>query len=149
MEESVEEFFGHSKNSLDSKGRVFVPVEFRKALLPEDGLTYVLTRGPETCVLMFAYSVWNMLIKDLKEKSYQDKSVRDRLRALSITTKKVTLDQQGRILLPKELMEYSRIEKEVLFIAFFDKIELWNPEIFEKYSLEGNIPKTGFDILKL
>lgn len=149
MEESVEDFFGHYKNSLDNKGRVFVPVEFRKALLPEDNLTYVLTRGPENCILMFSYSVWNELIKDLKDKSYQDKSVRDRLRSLSITTKKVTLDQQGRIILPKELMEYAGIEKEVLFIAFFDKIELWNPEIFEKYTQEGNIPKTGFDILKL
>lgn len=149
MEESVEEFFGHSRNSLDSKGRVFVPVELRKALLPEDNLTYVLTRGPESCILMFAYSIWIDLIKDLKNKSYHDKSVRDRLRALSITTKKVTLDNQGRIILPKEFLDYASIEKEVLFISFFDKIEMWSPEIFEQYAQNGNIPKTGFDILKL
>uniref|UniRef100_A0A7C4U7C7 Transcriptional regulator MraZ n=1 Tax=candidate division WOR-3 bacterium TaxID=2052148 RepID=A0A7C4U7C7_UNCW3 len=148
MEESVEEIFGHSRNTLDNKGRVFVPVEFRKALLPEDNMSYVLTRGPESCILMFPYSVWAELIKDLRNRSYKDKSVRDHLRALSITSKTVTLDPQGRIIIPKELLEYAGIEKDVLFIGFFDKIEIWNPSFFEKYSKE-NIPKSGFDILKL
>ncbi len=145
----MEEFLCHSRNSLDSKGRVFVPAELRKALLQEDNMSYVLTRGPENCILMFSYSIWNELIKDLKGKSYQDKGVRDKLRVLSLTTKKVTLDQQGRIIIPKDLLDYAGIVKDVLFIAFFDKIELWAPENFEKYSQEGNIPKTGFDILRL
>ncbi|HET6511167.1 MAG TPA: division/cell wall cluster transcriptional repressor MraZ, partial [Candidatus Kapabacteria bacterium] len=51
-------------------------------------------------------------------------------------SEEVVLDSQFRLLLPKSLMEFAEIQKEVFFIGVLDHIELWNPENFRKY-LEG------------
>ena len=43
------------------------------------------------------------------------------------------LDSQSRILVPQNLIEYAKIEKEVLILGALKKIEVWNPKIFEEY----------------
>jgi MraZ protein len=45
----------------------------------------------------------------------------------------VTLDNQSRIMIPRNLLEFAKIEKEVLMIGTLDKIEIWNPDIYEQY----------------
>jgi MraZ protein len=43
------------------------------------------------------------------------------------------LDTQSRLLIPKNLIEYAEISKEVLILGNIKKIELWNPKNYEDY----------------
>lgn len=43
------------------------------------------------------------------------------------------LDGQSRIILPKELMQYAKIENDVFILGAFDRIEVWNPNEYKKY----------------
>lgn len=43
------------------------------------------------------------------------------------------LDGQSRIILPKELMQYAKIENNVFIIGVFDRIEVWNPDEYTNY----------------
>ena len=47
-------------------------------------------------------------------------------------------DQQGRIIIPKEHLDYAQIKEEVLIVGLGSRIELWNPELFDK-SIEDDL----------
>ena len=44
-----------------------------------------------------------------------------------------TLDAQSRILIPHSLIKFAQIEKDVLILGALQKIEVWNPKLYEEY----------------
>lgn len=44
-----------------------------------------------------------------------------------------TIDSQARILVPQALLQYAKIDKEVLILGALKKIELWNPKVYADY----------------
>ena len=48
-----------------------------------------------------------------------------------------TLDSQSRILIPHSLIKFAQIEKDVLILGALQKIEVWNPKLYEKYINEA------------
>ena len=54
------------------------------------------------------------------------------------------MDVQSRILVPSPLIEYAKIEKEVLILGALKKIEVWNPKVYEEYLLQS--PQTYEEI---
>jgi MraZ protein len=53
----------------------------------------------------------------------------------------VELDGAGRLLLPKNLMEYAGLEKDIVLVSAIDKLEIWDKtkyqEFFETFSPEA------------
>ncbi len=127
-------FIGNDVHSVDHKGRVFVPAKFRSVLSKDDEGSFYIARGFETSLLLFPLSGWNEFVKELSNKRYSQKSIREAIRAFSYAAELLSMDSQGRIVLPGALRDYSRIENEVFFLGAIDKIELWSPSVYEKYS---------------
>ena len=127
-------FIGNDIYSVDHKGRVFIPAKFRAVLTKKDEGSFYVVRGFETSLLLFPLSGWNEFVKDLSGKKYSQKSIREAIRAFSYAAELLSMDSQGRVILPKELRDYSRIEDEVFFLGAINKIELWSPVVYEKYS---------------
>jgi len=134
-------------HSMDHKGRVFIPAKYRKLLVPEDNLTMVITRGLDRNLLLFPYTVWNRYVEKLLQLPYSNRDVRNRIRVLTSRAEELSIDSQGRIMLPRQLLEYAGIKKEVLFIGMLDKVELWNPEIYSEFEKENMSIEDGFEIL--
>lgn len=42
-------------------------------------------------------------------------------------------DSQSRLLVPKKLVEFAEIEKEVLILGMNKYIEVWNPQSYDEY----------------
>ncbi len=127
-------FIGNDIHSVDHKGRVFIPAKFRSVLTKEDKNGFYIARGFETSLLLFSLSRWNEFVKELSDRKYSQKSIREAIRAFSYGAERLSMDSQGRVVLPKELRDYSKIEDEVFFLGAIDKIELWSPAVYEKYS---------------
>ena len=53
----------------------------------------------------------------------------------------VELDSAGRLLLPKNLMEYAGLERDIVLVSAIDKIEIWDKikyqQFFETFSPEA------------
>ena len=45
----------------------------------------------------------------------------------------VVLDGQGRVGLMKPLIEYAGLSDRALIIGAMDRIEIWDPDVFDKY----------------
>ena len=125
---------------MDAKGRFLLPVGFKKQM-PETGAEpFVLNRGFEKCLSLYTTKSWKPLFSDLSKLNDFDPKVRQFKRYFLNGATQVELDKAGRILLPKNLMEYAGLDKEIVLVSAIDKIEIWDKvkyqEFFETFSPE-------------
>ena len=97
-------FWGESEHSIDDKGRLILPKEYR-AMLGEE---CVLTRGPDHVVLVFAGAVWSQL----EARLYGDLlgSPSRILQRLFSCRQAVRMDARARVSIPKVLRDWANIE---------------------------------------
>jgi len=124
--------WGRVKNNLDSKGRVSLPARFRR----DDVEYYVLNQGFDGCLFLFTPEQYEKTLEKIQEGSRNKKAVRHYMRKWTMYATDVWLDQQGRLLIPAELLKIARLKKEVIFQGTNERIELWDPEAQEKYFSE-------------
>ncbi len=126
-------FKGQFTYSIDSKGRISIPAKLRRHVSAEANDTFVMTRSTSVCIDIYPLDQW-LLIEEKLNKLNQFKPDDIRFtRTILLFASEDTLDSQSRILIPQNLIEYAKIEKEVLILGALKKIEVWNPKIFEEY----------------
>ena len=126
-------FKGQAEYSVDNKGRVAIPAKMRNALHPEANSTFVVTRGFEKCVFLYPQNRWQEMEGEIGKLNMYRPEARDFIRIILMWAEDVALDAQGRIGLPKPLMEYAGITDRALILGAFDHVEIWDPVIFEQY----------------
>ena len=128
-------FYGEYRHSLDQKGRVIIPSKFREGL----GDRFILTKGLEECLFAYSSEEWNNLELKLKSLPFTDKNVRAFVRFFFSGATECELDKQGRILIPQNLREYAKLERDVYIIGVSTRVEIWDKERWEKYCSTENI----------
>lgn len=126
-------FRGQFTYSIDAKGRISIPAKLRKQISPEANDSFVMTRGLSQCIDIYPLNEW-MLIEEklLKLNQFQPDDVRF-IRMITQFAIEDTMDSQSRILIPQNLIEYAKVENEVLILGVLKKIEVWNPNIYRNY----------------
>ncbi|HMD14470.1 MAG TPA: division/cell wall cluster transcriptional repressor MraZ [Bacteroidota bacterium] len=133
-------FKGSYTYSVDDKGRINLPAKLRKYVSPEANETFVVTRGFEQCLYVYPVDEWNKLEQNLRNLSNYDAEHRRFVRTLLELASEGQLDGQSRLSIPQELREYANIREDVRIIGTLDKIELWNPKIYEEYKRSQSEP---------
>ncbi|MGQ9797734.1 MAG: division/cell wall cluster transcriptional repressor MraZ [Ignavibacterium sp.] len=126
-------FKGQFTYSIDNKGRISIPAKLRKHILPEANDTFVMTRGLSSCIDLYPMNEWLKIEERLLQLNSFNESEARFLRMISQYASEDKMDSQSRILIPQKLLEYAKIENEVLILGALRKIEVWNPKIFENY----------------
>ncbi len=134
-------FIGSFKYSVDSKGRVSIPARFRKYVNPEANDTFFMTRGIVRCIDIYPQDYWReevlKRIDQLDDFDIEESTFKRMLLELAAEDK---LDSQARLLVPRNLLEFAGIEKDVLILGQNKKIELWNPEAYDAHKKESEKP---------
>ena len=126
-------FKGSYVYAVDEKGRLNLPAKLRKYVSPESNETFVITRGFEKCLFVYPLDEWNKLEEKLRNLSAYDPEHRHFIRTLLELAVECQLDAQSRISIPQELREYANISNEVRILGMLDKIELWEPKLYDGY----------------
>ena len=126
-------FKGQASYSVDTKGRAAIPAKMRNAMNPEAKGTFTVTRGFEKCIFLYPLDRWKEMEEEIGALSTYDREARAFTRRIMMWADEVTLDGQGRIGIPKPLMEYAGIKDKALILGAYDRIEIWDPAIFEQY----------------
>ncbi|MFO7448001.1 MAG: division/cell wall cluster transcriptional repressor MraZ [Ignavibacteriaceae bacterium] len=126
-------FRGQFTYSVDAKGRVSIPARLRKHVSPEANDTFIMTKGTSTCIDVFPLDAWLKIEEKLNQLNPYDPAHAKFLRMTLQFTAEDNLDSQSRILIPQPLLDYAKIEKDVLILGALKKIEIWNPEIYREY----------------
>lgn len=117
--------YGRFEHNIDAKGRIFVPAKLREKL----GDTFIAAAVMDACICLYSMEEWNKLLEKLNETPMT--RARRLQRHLSSNAADVTVDAQGRILLPRHLLGYAALEKEALVIGAGNRAEIWNPANYE------------------
>lgn len=123
-------FIGEYKHALDSKNRMIVPSKFREEL----GNNFVLTKGLDGCLYAYPMSEWDMLEKKLRTLPFTSKDARAFVRFFFSGANEVSMDKQGRVLIPQNLLEYASLQKEIISIGVASRIEIWSSEKWDDYN---------------
>jgi MraZ protein len=126
-------FKGQAEYSVDSKGRLAIPAKMRSVLSPDAKSTFTITRGFENCIFLYPLNQWEDIEKEMRELNAYSRQARHFVRNILMWADEVTLDAQGRIGIPKPLMELAAIDDKALVIGSLDYIEIWNPQNFQEY----------------
>jgi MraZ protein len=118
---------------LDAKGRIVLPAKI-KAQLPEaSGNNIVVTRGFEPCLVVYPQVEWKKVFSKVSGLNEFNEEYRNFQRNFLRGNTEVDLDSNGRFLIPKSMLKHAQIEKEVIVVGMGNRVELWNPSIYEKY----------------
>jgi MraZ protein len=126
-------FKGRFAYSVDNKGRINIPAKLRKNVSPEANDSFVITRGFEQCLFVYPLDEWNKLEQSIRELTPSNPQHRFFVRALLQWATESQLDGQARITIPQELIKFAGIENDVIIIGVLERIEVWNPTLFNEY----------------
>ena len=123
-------FMGNFIHSTDEKGRVAIPSEWRSRADTE--LTqWVITQGFDDCLLLYTETEWQKFMDKVKELPYSHTKNRLIMRKTVAPARNVSCDKQGRILIPQNLREYAKVDKEVVLAGMITRIEIWDKKMWE------------------
>jgi MraZ protein len=122
---------------MDAKGRVSVPVQFRRAMDEGPGgrrEVHIVYGDPRRrfleCYTPEAYAAEVEAKIDAIPKNDSRKAL---LQHIFITNAHSTeIDADGRLILPQQCRDKAQLEGEILFVATGTKFEICNPGIFER-----------------
>ena len=120
-------FLGTIEAKTDQKGRPFLPAAFRKQLQASGEEDMVLRKDVfQPCLVLYPQSVWNEQMDALRSRlSRWDQRQQAIFRMFVSDVEPVTLDGNGRFLIPKRYMKLAEIGQTVRFIGMGDTIEIW------------------------
>ena len=131
-------FRGSYEHTIDHKGRVSIPARFRRQLSGDANETFVVLRGLDVCVALYPADEFRRLEERLRARSFTDETARRFQRLFLHDSRDETLDAQGRVALPPALIAYAELKHDVLVKGVLDRIEIWNPQTYERYVAGSN-----------
>lgn len=142
-------FLGNIEAKTDTKGRAFLPAQFRKVLAASGEETLVLRQDVfENLLVLYPESVWNQLMDDMRGRlSRWDRRQQMAYRTFVSSVVEINIDASGRILIPRNFLELTGIKQSIRFVGMGDTIEIWpNNNGSEKPTMSkeefGNILQT-------
>ena len=137
--------FGVYECSIDAKGRVMLPIGMKKQIAKILKQGFVIKRSIFSKSLeLYPMSTWEEMSKDVNKLNKFVKKNVEFIRMFNYGVRPVDLDDNTRFLIPKDLIDYSGIKRDVVLAAAVDRIEIWDKRAYEKFVKESS---EGFDKL--
>jgi MraZ protein len=142
--------FGVYECNADAKGRVMLPVAFKKQLTKELKGGFVMKRSIFSKSLeLYPMATWNEMVKEVNKLNKFVKKNVEFIRMFNYGVVSVELDSTGRLLIPKDLMTFAGISKNVTMAAAGDRVEVWDTKAYEKFinSSSADFEKLAEDVM--
>ena len=123
-------FLGNIEAKTDAKGRAFLPAVFRKVLQSAGEERLVMRKDVfQACLVLYPESVWNEQMDTLRQRLNRwNKRQQEVFRVFVSEVEMLTLDGNGRFLIPKRYQRMAEIEQDIKFVGMGDTIEIWSSQ---------------------
>ena len=122
-------FIGEYSHTIDEKSRLAIPIKFR----PELASGAVVTKGLDGCLFLYTICEWQKWVEKINTMPVTQKTARAFSRMMLGGAMDVEVDKQGRIILPKYLMEYAGLSHTVIIAGLFNRLEIWDQKAWQEY----------------
>ena len=122
-------FLGRFLHTLDPKGRISLPAQFRKGRETDP---FVLIQTQPEALTLYPDDAWASVQEELL--AYMKRQPEHRHKVLRITADAVEVvpDKQGRILIPERMRKAAGLSDEAWVVGAINKIQIWDPARFEE-----------------
>jgi len=129
----VNTLIGTYECKVDAKGRLMLPVAFKKQLASVSEKGFVLKRAVfQPCLELYPMQEWESLMQNVNKLNRFKKKNNDFIRRFTAGVKSIDLDVSGRLLIPKDLVGFAGITKEIVVTSAVNIIEIWDKQEYEK-----------------
>jgi len=129
----VNTLIGTYECKVDAKGRLMLPVAFKKQLASVTEKGFVLKRAVfQPCLELYPMQEWESMMQNVNKLNRFKKKNNDFIRRFTAGIKSVELDVSGRLLIPKDLVSFAGISKEIVVTSAVNIIEIWDKDQYEK-----------------
>ncbi len=133
IDRSVINFIGTYECKADVKGRVKFPVALKNQLDPMLEKGFVLKRAVfQPCLELYPMDEWNLMMQKVNKLNRFKKKNNDFIRRFTAGVKVVEVDGNGRLLIPKDLISFANIGKEIVLSSAIKIVEIWDKNNYEK-----------------
>ena len=124
----------------DTKGRVLLPTDLKKQLAESLAEGFVLKRSVfQKCLELYSMSEWQNEVSIVNKLNRFIKKNNDFIRMFMAGVRTVELDSAGRIQIPKDLVNFSGISKDVVLSSSVNRIEIWDKTAYEAIISDPNV----------
>lgn len=138
-------FMGRFNHTIDPKGRLSIPSKYREIL----GDEFVVSRGMDGCLFVYAIDAWKAFEEKLASLPLINVEARQFARFFLSGAQYVTVDKQGRILMPQDLKEFAGLEKDVVLAGMGSRIEIWSLDRWNTNSEQVDINQISQGMISL
>ncbi len=132
---------GTYRHSVDAKKRMRMPSKFKSEL----GANFVITKGNTGNLFVFSNAQFAALYEKMVNLPLFDEEAQKPIRKFLSSAFEAEEDNQGRVLLPKELVKHAGIEKGMVFVGVGNRVEIWSEEAWDK--LNSDDEENDFSVL--
>jgi len=127
-------FMGEYTHSIDAKGRIILPADFRQEL----GVTFIITKGFDKCLFLYGQQAWEELAGKLRSLPLSKPEARAVNRFFFSGARTLECDKQGRFLIPANLRSHAQIalKQDVILTGVDNRIEVWSKDNWNAYNGE-------------
>lgn len=125
-------YIGEYPCTVDAKGRFLLPGGLKKQIPAKEQKSYVVHRGIEKHLVIYTKKEWEKISEEVNRLNMYVRKNREFLRKFNRGATEMDLDTTNRLLLPKALMEYAGIEKDIVLFAYNNRIEVWSESAYEQ-----------------
>lgn len=126
-------FFGEYQVSFTAPGRIVLPKKIRELL---KGNIFILSKGFDFCLAGYDKQDWEDRSKNLLQVSLLEKENIEKRRFLFGSATFIEIDDQGRFVIPKNLLQYGQFDNKAIIVGVGDHFEIWNLDQWDKYQKE-------------
>lgn len=109
-----------------------LPVALKNQLAPVLEQGFVIKRSIfQPCLELYTMEEWNSIMAKINKLNRFVKKNNDFIRMFTAGVKTIEIDSAGRLLIPKDLVNFAGIDKD-LVIAGLNVIEIWDKARYEK-----------------
>jgi MraZ protein len=124
-------FRGSSFHTIDPKGRIIIPTRFRD-VIKADGAGSIMITRMDNCLFAYTHAEWSKLEQKILDIQVKSETLRRFQRIFIGGAHDCKCDNQGRVLIPPFLKQYSRLEKEIVLVGVLDRFEIWSRENWDQ-----------------
>ena len=116
----------------DAKGRMMLPVALKKQLASSMDQGFVLKRAVfQPCLELYPMEEWQALMQKINKLNRFKKKNNDFIRRFTAGVRTIELDASGRLLIPKDLVGFAGISKEIVVSSAVNIVEIWDKDLYE------------------
>jgi len=134
-------FIGDYSCKVDAKGRIILPMAFKKQMPSAAADRFVVRKGIfDKCLVLYSIDDWNTELEKIRSRlNPYNKEHNEFMRSFFKGTAELILDSSNRLLIPKRMLDMAGIEKDVVLAGQDGRIEIWAEEVYAGIEMPADV----------